>query len=91
MGDEFGNDYVTITDDDGNEFELEHLDTIEIGGVVYMAFLPVDVDEDDEEFGLIILKVDEEDGEEILSTLENDGELEMVYERFIARFSEEDA
>ena len=89
MNTEYGNDYVTISDDEGNEFELEHLDTIELDGNFYMAFLPADIDEDDENYGLIILKKVEKDGEEILATIDDDSELSVVFERFIERLSDE--
>ena len=36
----FGPDFITVTDEDGNEFELEHLDTLEHEGETYMAFSP---------------------------------------------------
>ena len=29
MSEDFGNDFITIIDDDGNEFNLELLDTID--------------------------------------------------------------
>lgn len=89
MSEEYGSDFITITDEDGNEFELEHLDTIEFQGQTYMAFFPaVDADKAgdadlDEEYGLIILKVVEEDGEEQLSTLDSDEELDAVYQQFM--------
>jgi len=89
VGDEYGNDYITITDEDGNDFELEHLDTIEYGGRIYMAFVPADKDEDDEGYGLIILRVMESDGEEFLTTPDDDDEQNEVYERFIERLSDE--
>lgn len=82
MSEEFGNDIVTITDDDGNEFVLEHLHTLEYRGELYMAFLPTDMDEDDEDYGLIILKVIEENGEEILGSVDDRDELQAVYEEF---------
>lgn len=93
MSEEFGPDFITITDEDGSEFELEHLDTLEYNGQVYMAFFPTlegeegdaeveDVDLD-EEYGLIILKVVEVDGEEQLSTLDSEEELELVYQKFM--------
>jgi len=88
VSDEFGSDYITISDDDGNEFELEHLDTVELDGRIYMAFLPADMDEDDEDFGLIILRVTVKDGEEVLTTLDDDDELNSAYECFIARLSD---
>ena len=40
MSEEFGADFITITDEDGQEFELEHLETIEYNGQTYMAFFP---------------------------------------------------
>ena len=82
MSETFGNDIVTVTDDEGNEFVLEHLHTIEFKGHFYMAFLPTDISEDDEDYGLIILKVIEEDGEEILGSVDDPDELEEIYEEF---------
>ncbi len=40
MSEEFGPDFITVTDEDGNDFELEHLDTLEYNNEVYMAFSP---------------------------------------------------
>ena len=48
MSKEFGNDFMTIIDDDGNEFNLELLDTIDYNGETFSAFLPADMDEDEE-------------------------------------------
>jgi len=90
MSGEFGNDFITVQDEDGNELELEHLDTAEIDGALYMAFLPADMDEDDEDYGLIILKVIIEDNEEILATVDDENELNVVYERFIERLSDDE-
>ena len=100
MSEEFGPDFITVTDEDGNEFELEHLDTMEYNGQVYLAFFPAlaedgeqtrDVDLDDEEYGLIIMKTVEENGEELLSTLDSDEEAEEVYQQFMERlFAGED-
>ena len=100
MSEDFGANFVSLTDEDGNEFELEHLDTLEYNGQVYMAFFPVvegdedeevaDVDLDDEEYGLIILKVVQEDGEEQLVTLDDEDELETVYNQFMEVLFEEE-
>jgi len=89
MKDNYGNDYLTLTDDEGNEFELEHLDTIELNNQIYMAFLPADMDEDDEDFGLVILKVVEEENEDFLVSIDDENELNTVFERFSQLFSEE--
>jgi uncharacterized protein YrzB (UPF0473 family) len=90
MNDEYGSDYISITDDDGNEFELEHLDTIEMNGSMYMAFLPADMNEDDEDYGIIILKVIEENGEEILATVDDEKEMDSVYNQFMLQLFAED-
>lgn len=94
MSEEFGPDFISVTDEDGNEFELEHVDTIEYNGQIYMAFFPADTGEEsdtEEETGLIILKVVAVDGEEQLSTLDSEEELEEVYDQFMdALFQEED-
>ena len=98
MSDEHGGNFVSLTDEDGNEIELEHLDTIEYNGAVYMAFFPAEEadeegqpPEEDEEAGLIILKVVEIDGEEQLATLDDEEELEAVYQQFMeALFAEEE-
>jgi uncharacterized protein YrzB (UPF0473 family) len=95
MSNEFGSDFITITDEDGAEFELEHIDTLEWNQETYMAFFPADdaassEEFDAEEYGLIILKVVDVDGEEQLSTLDTDEELEAVYQLFMARLEETD-
>ncbi|MDD4715815.1 MAG: DUF1292 domain-containing protein [Oscillospiraceae bacterium] len=96
MSDEYGSDFITIVDEDGSEFELEHLDTMEWNDETYMAFLPAEEadpakpDFDDEEYGLIILKVVEEDGEEQLVTLDSEEELEAVYQLFMERIFEDE-
>ncbi len=87
MSEEFGPNFITLTDEDGNEIELEYVDAIEVDGQTYMAFFPtVDDDADEaaaEEFGLVILKSITENGEELLSTLDSDEELDRVYDLFM--------
>lgn len=83
MSEEYGPDFITLTDEEGNEFELEHLGTLEYNGITYMSFVPADMDEDDEDFGLILLKVVEKDGEELLADIDNEDELNAVYEQFM--------
>ena len=90
MENNFGNDFITISDDDGNDYVLEHLDTVEIDGTFYMAFLPTDIDEDDDKYGLVILKTDNHGEEEILVTVDDDGMLETLYNIFLERLLEND-
>ena len=89
MNGDYGNDFVTIRDDEGNEFELEHLDTVEIDGNIYMAFLPADLEEEDEDYGMVILKVITQNNEEIFATVDDEAELTKAYASFIDRLNEE--
>jgi len=93
VSEEFGPTFVTITDDDGNEIELEFVDALEHEGQKYMAFFPAETEDDDEnpDTGLVILKVIVENGDELLSTLDSDEELQTVYDLFMeSLFDDED-
>lgn len=91
MSEEYGNDFVTIIDDEGNEFELELLDTIDYNGESFAAFLPTDMDEDDPDYGLIILSVvNDENGDELFESIDDDDKLQRVYEMFMTVFEAED-
>lgn len=83
MSDDYGSDFITVTDEDGNDFELEHLGTLEYQGSTYMAFVPADMDEEDEDFGLILLRAIEENGEQLLADIDDETELNAVYEQFM--------
>ena len=91
MDSDFGADYITIQDDEGNEFELEHLGTLEFEGDEYMVFLPADMDESDPDYGFVILQVVEEDGEEQFASVDDEEKLQRIYEYYMQTvFSEED-
>ena len=89
MSEIYGDDFITITGDDGVSYELEHLDTIEYEGRLYMAFLPVSENED-EVYEMILFRVVEEDGEELLETIDDDNEAELVYAKFMEQLFAED-
>ncbi len=92
MSEEFGSDFVTIVDDDGQEFELELLDTMDYNGKTYTAFLPADMAEDDPDYGMIILRSQlDESGEELYESIDDEDELNDVYEHFmVLLFDDED-
>jgi len=90
MHEPFGSNFHTISDSDGNDYVLEHLDTIEEDGTFYLAFLPADMNENDRDYGLIILKTVEENGEEVLATVDDENKLNDLFERFTERLSDED-
>ena len=83
MSEEFGSDFITIIDDDGAEFELEVLDTMDYNNQTFVAFLPADMDENDPDYGIIILRsVLDENGEELFVSIDDEDELQDVYEHF---------
>ena len=94
MQEDFGPDFITVTDEDGNDIELELVDALEHKGVTYMAFFPAveeGADEDSDDYGMVILKSIQENGEELLSTLDSEEELTEVYDLFMELlFQDED-
>ena len=83
MSPDYGNDFITITDEHGEEFNLEHLATTEVDEQMYMAFLPADIDEDHEDYGIVILKVVEDNDDFLLEAIDDEAQLESIYEVFI--------
>lgn len=87
---DFGSDFITIVDEDGTEYELEVLTTMEYEGSEYMAVIPAGSDEDDSpDLEVSILKSVEEDGEPILTAIEDQQELETVYGLMMDQLYEE--
>ena len=78
MSEAFGDDIITITDEDGVEYVLEVLAVLEVDGSEYYALVPAESAED-EDLEVSILKAVDENGEEILVTIDDDDELEAVY------------
>lgn len=91
MDEEYGADLMTIVDDEGNRHQFELLDAIETDDGRYVALLPVydqpeeSVQDDGE---LVILEVVEENGEELLVTIENDDVFDDIAGIFEERLSD---
>lgn len=89
--DQYGSDFITITDDEGKEYELEVLSTLEYNGCTYMAVIPAEGSQDTLQLEVSILKSIEEDGEPILYTIDDEQELEAVYDLIMDSLYEEDS
>ena len=88
---EFGPDIISITDEDGVEYELEVLSSVEYEGCEYLALTPANVPEDAEELEVSILKSVVDHGEAMLLAVEDEEELETVYDLLMQNmFDEED-
>ena len=78
-------DLITLSDDEGKEYTFEVLDAIETDESRYLALLPTYEDpkkmlEDSGE--LVIVKVEEENGEEYYCEIEDDDEYEAAADAF---------
>ncbi|NMA35082.1 MAG: DUF1292 domain-containing protein [Clostridiaceae bacterium] len=84
-------DIVVLVDENGEEVEFEHIDTVEMNGNEYVVLIPFSEDEDDDlEEEVVILRVEHsEDGDDTFVTIEDDDELEEVFSEFQSRLEEE--
>ena len=89
MADQYGSDFITIVDDDGTEYELEVLSTLEYNGCTYLAVIPAG-DGSELKLEVSILKSLEVDGEPILEGIEDEEELEAVYDLIMDELYEEE-
>jgi uncharacterized protein YrzB (UPF0473 family) len=93
MSNEFGNDIIGLVDEEGNEASYEMIDALERDGVTYVALLPVceDANEQlDEDYQVMILKmVPDENGEEMLLSLDSEEEFNEVWAAFEDRLSDD--
>ena len=87
---EYTPDLFELIDEEGNKKQFELFDAAEIDGEQYYAMLPAIEDEDflDSDCDLVILKSIEEDGEEILASIDDDDEFEIVSRFFLERLEE---
>ena len=91
MSEDFGNNIVSVLDDEGNEHQFELLDAIETDDGRYVALLPIyseaeaAIDDDGE---LVILEVVNDEGEDLLVPIEDDDTFDEIAEIFEERLSE---
>lgn len=91
MAEEYNPDIITLEDDDGKEYTFEMLDRIETDEARYVALLPVydnpeKLLEDSGE--LVILRVNEENGDEYFEDIEDDAEYDMIADAFTDRLQD---
>lgn len=90
MVDRYGSDFMTIMDEDGTEYELEVLSTIEYNGETYLAVIPAGTEDPTQELDVVLLKSVEEDGDSVLCPIEDEQEYEAVNELMMEQLYEED-
>ena len=88
---EFQSEDYTLTDEEGNELQFEVIGSAELNGTVYYAMIPVDAQPEEEDvYEYVILKTEkDEDGEDILVTIDDDDEFDDVADFFDDMLSDE--
>lgn len=80
---EFEQEIFTLTDEDGNESDFELIGSLEVDGVDYVALIPVEGTDDE----YVILKLaEDENGDEMLVTIDDDDEFDKVADAFEDEF-----
>jgi len=91
MEDQYGSDFITIVDEDGAEYELEVLTTIEYNGFSYLAVIPAGSGDDEQaDLEVSILKEVPEDDDFTLCAIEDEKELETVYTLIMEQLYEDE-
>ena len=87
---EYTPELFELIDDQGNKKQFELIDAAEVRGEQYFAMLPAAEDDDylNADCDLVILKSIEEDGEEILASIDDDDEFEVVSAFFLERIED---
>ncbi len=88
----YGPDIITLEDEDGIEHDFEYLDSVKTEDGHFVALIPAN-QTPEETLGydgeLVIMAVEEEDGEEYLVTIEDDELFDKVSDIFMDRLEEE--
>lgn len=84
-------DVIILTDEEGQEYEFQLIDVIEVDELRYAVLFPLSEDESSEDEALIMrLETDEESGEDLLVDIEDDAEWEKVVAEWERLLEEED-
>lgn len=83
-------DVYTLTDEEGNEKQFELIGEAEIGDKTYYALTELDDENNQVGDEYVILRLEMEDGEEVLVSIDDDEEFDMVADFFDDQFSEID-
>ena len=87
---EYTPELFELVDEDGNKKTFELIDALETNGEQYFCMVPAIEDENflEEDCDIVILKTIEENGEEVLASLDDDDEFAEISEIFLQRMQE---
>lgn len=87
---------IELTDEDGNNVEFEILMTFDYGDNFYAAMVPAcdcgcEECEEEEEEEVLLMRVEEDGEEDVFYPIEDDEELENVWQEFLKIYYEEES
>lgn len=75
---------VELIDEEGNEVDFQHLMTLEYNNKSYVVLAAVEPSDDIAEDEAVILRIEQdEEGNDVYATIEDEDELEKVFERYL--------
>lgn len=74
---------INLSDDEGNDFNLEVVGEVEYNDDSFTVFLPADMDENDLDYGYVILRSVDGGDELNFESVDDDELLERVYAIFL--------
>ena len=90
---DYGNDIITLTDEEGNDLQFEVIAAVEVDGETYVGMIEIFDDPQkmiESDAQLVIMKqVEDNGGDVILVTLDSNAELEKVVREFEKVLEEE--
>ncbi len=89
MSEEYGNDLIVFSDDDGNEYQMEVVDMLELDDALYAALMPIEEPENEEDGNFVVLRVVEDDnGDQYFENVDDEETLDIIAQEFIRRSEE---
>ncbi len=82
---------INLSDDEGNDFDLEVVGEVEYNDDSFVVFLPADMDENDPDYGYVILRSVDSGGQLDFESVDDDELLEKVYAIFLESLDDEDS
>lgn len=79
------NEFITIADEDGKEIDMKVIATVDCNDHLYFALAPKDAGEKDD-YDVLVLRLEKQDGEEFLDTVDDPEELKKVCQALNERF-----
>ncbi len=80
----------TLTDEEGNEYEFELLDFVDLEEKLYAVLVPTAQDDVEDDMGIVIMETVFEGNEPIFNFVEDENLAQAVLDEYASRAVEED-